>query len=88
MREEGTPASLSEMLGSGKSQVTMENLPEVLGLKMPEIPHNRVGKLRLVHALQQRFGANYRQTPGVNDLLAEFEQKLSDNEIIEKNKES
>lgn len=88
MREKDTPASLGEMLGKGRNQVTMENLPEVLGLKMPEIPKNRVGKLRLIHALQQRFGANYRQTPGVNDLLSEFEQNLSDNEIIEKNKES
>ena len=87
MRDEKKPASLNELMGSEEEKVTLDNLPEVLGLKMPELPTNRVGKLRLVHALQQRFGVNYRQMPGVNDVLSEFEKKISDSETIAQNKE-
>jgi hypothetical protein len=88
MRDKNKQATLGELLGSGKNKVTMDNLPEVLGLKMPELPKNRVGKLRLIHAFQQRFGVNYRQMPGVSDVLGEFEQNISDAETISKNKES
>lgn len=86
MSAKESPGTLGEMLGSGQEKVTMENLPKILGLKMPEIPMNEVGKIRLIHALQQRFGANFRQMPGVNELLDGFNKDLKINNTIKENK--
>ncbi len=88
MRSGEKPATLNEMIGSGKNKVTRDNLHEILGLKMPEIPMTEVGKVRLINALHQRFGANFRQMPGVSDLLEDFYKDLDMHETLRKNKES
>jgi len=88
MSAKDSPGTLGEMLGSGQNKVTRENLHEVLGMKMPEIPMTDVGKVRLIHALQQRFGANFRQMPGVSDLLDGFNKDLEIHETLRKNKGS
>lgn len=91
MRNKNMPATLGELAGKkiGEGQkLSLENLPEILGLKMPELPKNKVGKLRLVHALQQRFGTNYRQYAGVSDLISNFDKEIEVEELVSKNKES
>lgn len=72
-------ASLSELIGSsgGKSgKLTLEQLPEILGDAMPKLPPDAVGKHRLVTALRNRFGHDFRNLPGVSDLLSEFDAKI------------
>lgn len=88
MREAGKPAKLGELLGkSGEKQdLSLEDLPELLGEKLPELPMNRVGKYRLMNALKQRFGAGYRNVPMVSKILSEFEQRVNDENIIRMNR--
>lgn len=73
-------ASLAEIMGKKGAEggkLTLSNLREVLGDTMPEIPHDAVGRHRLVVALKQRFGDNFRNIPGVIGLLAEFDENCA-----------
>lgn len=76
--------SLAELMGSSGAQgMQLSRLHEVLGEKTPELPRNPVGRHRLVTALSNRFGPNFRSLPGVSDLMkqfdgeVEFERKLA-----------
>jgi hypothetical protein len=76
-------ATLSEIFGSkgeefssGKAHLSMDDLKELLGDGMPKIRHTQGGKLRLVRALQQRFGDNYRNIPGIESFLTEFDDDI------------
>lgn len=85
-RAKGTPATLNEMLGdTGGNMVSMKNLPKVLGHHMPELEFSPVGKLRLLHSLQNRFGDNFRQVPGVRDTLSEFDKHVTAHQVIANN---
>lgn len=88
MREANKPETLNELMGSGDKEVTLENLKEHLGNKMPEINFDDVGRLRLIHALQQRFGSNFRQIAGVSKMLGEFDKKKHALALIKANKGS
>lgn len=73
--------TLAELMGStaserGKNGLSLEQLPVILGDAMPELPRNQVGRHRLIRALQQRFGKNFRSLPGVMDLVHEFDEDL------------
>lgn len=87
MREKNQPASLNELMGKGANKVTLENLHEHLGHKMPQIEYTDVGRMRLIHALQYRFGANFRQINGVPELLQQFDKEKKTREVIKANKE-
>ena len=71
--------SLAEMMGTtasklgGSSRLTLDQLPGILGDSTPDLPKNAVGRHRLVRALQQRFGLNWRSLPGVKDIVKEFD---------------
>lgn len=72
MRNSIKPANLSELMGEGfehRTKLTLADLPKILGHKMPEIGYDRVGRLRLHHALEQRFGKDYQNMPHIQDLL-------------------
>lgn len=74
-------ASLAELMGTsaaeqGASGLKLAHLPEILGNAMPELPRTAVGRHRLVRALQQRFGSNFRSLPGISSLIAEFDRDL------------
>lgn len=70
--------SLAELMGSqGAEGLSLKSLPSVLGEAMPELPRNAVGRHRLVRALQQRFGNNFRTLPGVKDLVKQFDDEVS-----------
>lgn len=74
--------SLAELMGSnaasqsGSGGMHLSRLHEVLGEAMPELPRNPVGRHRLVRALNQRFGANFRSLPGVSDLVKQFDDEI------------
>lgn len=72
-------ASLAELMGSQASQggLTLAKLGDVLGDAMPELPRNPVGRHRLIRALQQRFGPNFRSLPGIKGLVKEFDDDVA-----------
>lgn len=87
MRKAGAPETLNELLGEEHDgKVTLQNLSSILGERMPELTFDRVGRLRLIHSLQNRFGDNYRQVPGVRGMLADFDKNMETNSIVKMNK--
>lgn len=72
--------SLSEIMGKAgaqaQGQLSLKDLPSLLGDGMPELPRDAVGRHRLVRALQQRFGANFRSLPGVSGLVRQFDSEI------------
>lgn len=83
-REAGTPATLNELFGKEQS-LSLEGLSGIFGEQMPELPFDRVGKLRLQRALETRFGMNWRSLPGMQDLLKEFDSETKMKDIIKLN---
>lgn len=88
MREAGKPANLGELLGSSskKIELTLKDLPELLGEKMPDLPMNRIGKFRLINALSQRFGPGFKNIPMISNIIKEFDSQMKDENIIRQNK--
>lgn len=90
MRDSNKAASLAELMGkTGKKdpkRIGLSDIKEILGEKMPEIAFDRVGRLRLISALSQRFGLNFRQMPGVENIIKEFDQEMQAREVIKQNK--
>lgn len=84
MRQKSSPATLNELLG-GEGEISLDNLKEVLGEKMPELPLNRIGKYRLTTALRNRFGEGYRNIPGVKNVIKSFEEKVETENIVRSN---
>lgn len=69
--------SLSEIMGSaGVQGLSLKALPSVLGEAMPDLPRNSLGRYRLVSALRQRFGDNFRSLPGVSGVIQEFDNEV------------
>lgn len=86
-REE-MPATLGELMGKDAQLQKLEDLPEVLGEKMPEIEFNQVGRLRLMRALRNRFGEGFRNIPGIKRVLEQFDDEVRFNSVIQKNRRS
>lgn len=85
----GKRASLSEIMGKAgaekaKQGLKLSHLPEVFGEAMPELPHNAVGRYRLLRSLKARFGPNFRSLPGVSDILKEFDGVLETERTVHK----
>jgi hypothetical protein len=87
MRSKDKPASLKELIG-GEGEISTDNLREILGEKMPELPMNRIGKYRLINALKVRFGPGYRNIPGVAKVIKDFSDKVETENVIRLNKAS
>ena len=77
--------SLSEMFGhkgadiAGRGEapdLSIDDIKELLGDGMPKVSYTRAGKLRLVRALQQRFGDGFKNVPGLGGFLEEFEEEI------------
>lgn len=79
---------MGELMGKagGKSNLSLKDLPEILGEKMPELPKNRLGKMRLLNALQVRFGPGYNNIPMVSGILKEFDQEVELENVLRANK--
>ena len=74
-------ASLAELMGSEAAgsggQLKLSQLGSILGDAMPELPRNPLGRHRLVRALQQRFGPNFRSLPGIKGLIQQFDGDIA-----------
>lgn len=78
-------ASLRELMGGAADRgLSLESLPSILGEAMPELPRNGVGRHRLITALQQRFGSNFRALPGVSNLVKEFDAEIAFEDKVRK----
>lgn len=91
MRDSVKPANLGEMMGEGfehRTKLTLSDLPKLLGHKMPEITYDRVGRLRLHHSLEQRFGKDYVNMPHIQDLLEQHAQASKVQQAVLKNRKS
>lgn len=74
-------ATLGELMGSkagvAKTRgLSLEDLPELLGERMPKLEYNAVGRMRLTNALRNRFGDNFRQLQGIDEVLKEFDEEV------------
>jgi hypothetical protein len=71
--------SLSEVMGSkgaaAGAGASLKQLPEILGEGMPELDLSNVGRIRLIRALKQRFGSNFRSLPGLKNIVKEFDDR-------------
>lgn len=70
--------TLNELMGSSggsakSKKLSMGDLENLLGERMPKLEYNPVGRLRLATALRNRFGDNYRTLPGIDDIMKEFD---------------
>ena len=73
-------ATLGELMGKhgGNAQsggLSMENIHDLLGHEMPSIDYTPLGRIRLSRALQRRFGSNYKNIPGISQIINDFENK-------------
>lgn len=80
MREAGTQATIGELMGKSGAKssedMSIGKIKELLGEKMPEIKFNTPGKIRLLQALQIRFGNGFRNIPGIKKILSEFDNNM------------
>lgn len=87
MRKANSTATLGELLGKNKgSNLSLDDLPDLLGEKMPDLPMNKVGRMRLIKALQQRMGVNYLNIKGVKGIIEDFDKNMKMENIIAHNK--
>lgn len=73
-------ATLNEVMGKRgedfhKQGLDLSDLPEVLGEGMPKLEFHPLGRIRLMRALQQRFGSGYRNVPGVSQVMQKFDEQ-------------
>ena len=81
---------MNEMMGSSgkelKGKLTLDNLHEVMNERMPKLEYHPVGRLRLMTALRNRFGDNFRALPGMDEILSEFDKRADHNVAVQKMK--
>jgi hypothetical protein len=58
-----------------KNGLDLHDLPDVLGEGMPKLEFHALGRIRLMRALQQRFGSGYRNVPGVSSVMQKFDEQ-------------
>lgn len=82
-------ASKNELMGKmgNKESYTMEDLPELIGDAIPDITRDRVGRLRLQHLLQKRFGVTWQSYPGLKSLMEDFDKDMEVATLIKANRE-
>lgn len=88
MSESKKPTTLNEIMGKQGGDLTLDNLPDILGEKMPELPRNSLGRYRLTKALRNRFGEGYRNLPGIKILLQEFDKEVNLKRLVAANRRS
>ena len=76
--------SINELMGSkgGSAKaksLSLDDLGEILGERMPKLEFSPVGRLRLTTALRNRFGDNYRNLPGIDGIMKEFDTEAKFN---------
>lgn len=78
----GSKTTLNELMGNRGEQfhkegVDFDDLPDLLGEKMPKLEFHALGRVRLQNALRERFGDNWRNMPGIQKLMQKFDSEAS-----------
>lgn len=60
-----------------KESLSLDDLSELLGERMPKLEFTPVGRLRLTQALRNRFGDNYRHLRGMDDIMKQFDEEAA-----------
>jgi hypothetical protein len=55
--------------------IDLKDLPDLLGEGMPHLEFHALGRVRLMRALRQRFGDNYRNVPGIQSVIKKFDDE-------------
>jgi len=76
----GRATTLNELMGKAGSggsarKLNFDDLKDLIGEGLPEIDFDRVGRVRLINALKQRFGVGFRNLPGVKDIIKDFDDR-------------
>jgi len=74
--------TLNEMMGErgekgGAKKLSLDDLSTILGERMPKLEFSPVGRLRLTNALRLRFGDQYRNLPGITDIIKDFDKEAA-----------
>lgn len=89
MRDQDKPASLAELMGkTSGAQMSADDLPQLLGEKMPELPKNRIGRFRLMNSLKLRFGPGFKNIPGIKDVISDFDKDIEIENAVKRNLEA
>ncbi len=72
--------TLNELMGKkgadgAKGNLSLDDLGELLGERLPKLEFTPVGRLRLTTALRNRFGEGWRNLPGIESVLKEFDEE-------------
>lgn len=73
--------TLNEIMGARgddfhKKGLELHDLPNLLGEQMPKLEFHTLGRIRLIRALRNRFGNNYRSVPGVQQVMHKFDHAV------------
>jgi hypothetical protein len=77
--------TLNELMGkqggdrASVRKLTLDDLGDILGERAPKLQFSPVGRMRLTSALRVRFGDQYRNLPGIEDILKEFDREAAFN---------
>jgi hypothetical protein len=71
--------TINELMGSGGAKgksrsLTLDDLGELLGDRLPKLEYSPVGRMRLTTALRNRFGDGYRSLPGIDGIMKDFDE--------------
>lgn len=72
--------TLGEVMGrKGENAHTrgldLSDLPDLLGEGMPHLEYHALGRVRLMRALRQRFGENFKNIPGIQSVIQKFDHE-------------
>lgn len=72
--------TLGEVLGKKGEDahsrgIELSDLPALLGEGMPKLEFHALGRIRLMRALRARFGENFKNVPGIQQVIAKFDHE-------------
>ncbi len=78
---------MNELMGKSGDKgdkMGLNDLNDLLGERMPKLEFSPVGRIRLITALRNRFGDNYRNLKGIDGILKEFDREAEFNVTLQK----
>ena len=83
--------TLQEAMGKSadkakQGSLSLDDLPDLLGERMPKLEYTRLGRLRLMRKMRDRFGPGFKSLPGMDGVMKQFDQEMGNNEDLHKAK--
>lgn len=71
--------TLNELMGrsgsKAKKKLSLDDLSDLLGERMPKLEFSPVGRIRLITSMRNRFGDGWRNLPGIDDVMKDFDKE-------------